>query len=67
MLEATDEQEDFLSKGENGATGIVKFALRTSSGEPVPPGNYTVDVYGPGAAGGESAAVAARKSFVVEG
>lgn len=63
-LEALDEQEDHLRNGENGATGIVKFALKTKSGEPVPPGNYTVDVYGPGA---ENGAVAARKFFVVEG
>ena len=67
-LEALDEQEDHLRKGENGATGVVKFALKTSSGEPVPPGNYTVDVYGPGTASQEdAAAVAARKFFVVEG
>ena len=63
-LEALDEQEDHLRKGPDGATGIVKFALKTESGEPVPPGNYTLDVYGPGA---ENGAVAARKFFVVEG
>ena len=64
-LEVLDEQEDQLSKAENGATGIVKFALKTDSGEPLPPGNYTVEVYGPGEAdgGGEPAV---RKSFVVE-
>ena len=66
-LEATDEQEDHLRKGENGATGVVKFALKTRSGEPVPPGNYTVDIYGPGGTSGEDRAVAARKFFVVEG
>ena len=65
-LEALDEQEDHLSKGENGATGVVKFALKPSSGEPVPPGNYTVDIYGPGGTDEEGAA-AARKRFVVEG
>lgn len=54
-----------MSTGENGATGIMKFALKTTSGEPVPPGNYTVEVYGPGATGGEYA-VAARKLFVIE-
>ncbi|CAN5340611.1 hypothetical protein BH24ACT19_BH24ACT19_04900 [soil metagenome] len=64
-LEVLDEQEDQLSKTENGATGILKFALETNSGEPVPPGNYTVEVYSPGedAGGGE---LAVRKSFVVE-
>ncbi len=66
-LEALDEQEDHLRKGPDGATGIVKFALKTGSGEPVPPGNYTVVLYGPGTAGEEGAAVAARKFFVVEG
>ncbi len=65
-LEALDEQEDHLSKSENGATGVVKFALKTSSGEPVPPGNYTVDIYGPGGTDEEGGA-AARKRFVVEG
>lgn len=64
-IEVLDEQEDQLSTGENGATGIMKFALKTTSGEPVPPGNYTVEVYGPGATGGEYA-VAARKLFVIE-
>ncbi len=66
-LEALDEQEDHLRKGPNGVTGIVKFVLKTSSGEPMPPGNYTVDVYGPGIAGEEDGVVAARKFFVVEG
>ena len=60
-------RENNLSKGENGTTGIVKFALKTNSGEPVPPGNYTVDVYGPGVADGGDNTVAARKSFVVQG
>ncbi len=64
-IEVLDEQEDQLSKSEDGATGIVKFVLKTNSDEPVPPGNYTIEVYGPGEAeaGGEPAA---RKSFVVE-
>lgn len=62
-LEALDEQEDQLRSTENGATGIVKFALETRSGYPVPPGNYTMDiVYGPEG----DAAVAARKLFVVQ-
>jgi len=61
-IEAVDEQEDQLSSDDGGASGIVKFALRTRSGEPVPPGNYTLEIHG---AGGSAAA--ARKSFVVEG
>jgi len=64
-LEVLDEQEDQLSRAENGATGILKFALKTNSGEPVPPGNYTVEVYSPGEAG-EGGEPAVRKSFVVE-
>jgi hypothetical protein len=69
-LEALDEQEDHLSKSENGATGVVKFALKTRSGEPVPPGNYAIDVYSPGnpdeVVGGEDGAVAVRKFFVIK-
>jgi hypothetical protein len=65
-LEILNEDNN-LSKGENGSTGIVKFALKTNSGKPVPPGNYTVDVYGPRAAEGEDNSVAARKSFAVQG
>lgn len=64
-LEAVDEQEDQLSTDEGGASGIVKFALKTRSGEPVPPGNYTVEIYGPDATGEEDA-VAVRKLFVIE-
>ncbi len=65
-IEAVDEQEDQLSSDEGGASGIVKFALKTRSGEPVPPGNYTLEVHGAPAAGSEEG-VAARKFFVVEG
>lgn len=63
-IQALDEQEDQLSSGENGATGIVKFALETGSGEPLPPGNYTLDIYGPETAGTQDAAV--HKLFVIE-
>ncbi len=67
---AVDEQEDQLSSDESGASGIVKFALESRSGGPVPPGNYTLEVYGPpvedpGGSPGERAAV--RKFFIVEG
>jgi hypothetical protein len=64
-IEVLDEQEDQLSTGENGATGIMKFALKTTSGEPMPPGNYTVEIYVPGANGDEDV-VAVRKLFVIE-
>jgi hypothetical protein len=65
-IEALDEQEDQLNSGSNGATGILKFTLETRSGEPMPPGNYTVEIHGSGADDREGA-VAASKSFVVEG
>jgi hypothetical protein len=43
-IEILDEQEDQLgrpqlSSGSNGTTGILKFALETRSGEPIPPGD----------------------------
>ena len=44
----------------------MKFALEKRSGEPIPAGDYTVEIYGPGTGDG-AGAVAARKSFVVEG
>ena len=69
-IEAVDEQEDQLSSGggSGGASGIVKFALKTRSGEPIPPGNYTVEISGApgGEFGGEPGATAVRKLFVVE-
>ncbi len=58
-IEVLDEQEDQLSSGSNGATGILKFALETRSGEPMPPGNYTVEIHGSGTGDG-AGAVAAR-------
>lgn len=65
-IEVLDEQEDQLSSGSNGATGILKFALETRSGEPMPPGNYTVEIHGSRTGDGADAVVA-RRSFVVEG
>jgi hypothetical protein len=44
----------------------LKFALETRSGEPIPPGDYTVEIHGSGIDDG-AGAVASRKSFVVEG
>ncbi len=64
-LEAVDEQEDQLSAGVDGATGILKFAFETSSGEPVPPGNYTLDVSSVGEDAGADG-VMVRKSFAIE-
>jgi hypothetical protein len=39
---------------------------QTRPGEPLPPGNYTVEIYGSGSGSG-AGAVAARKSSVAEG
>lgn len=60
-IEAVDEQEDQLSSGGEGggASGIVKFALRSRSGDPIPSGNYSVEISD---AAGEPAV---RKLFVV--
>ena len=44
----------------------MTFALETRSGDPKTPGDYTVEIHGPGTDDG-AGAVAARKSFVVEG
>ncbi len=44
----------------------MKVALETRSGEPIPPGDYTGEMHGSGTGDG-AGAVAARKSFVVEG
>jgi hypothetical protein len=44
----------------------LKFALQTTPGEPLPPGNYTVGIYGSGSGSG-AGAVVARKSSVAEG
>ena len=65
-IEVVDEQEDQLGAGDNGAIGIMKFALKTSSGEPLPPGSYTVEIRGVGS-GVEGDDVTARKRFVIEG
>ena len=57
-----------MRKGTSGATGVVTFTLRMRSGEPVPTGNDTVNVYGSGTVTQENGhTVAARKFFVVEG
>lgn len=66
-IEAVDEQEDQLSSGgeADGSSGVVKFALRASSGEPIAPGNYTLEISG-AAEGGAGAEPAVRKLFVVQ-
>lgn len=65
-LEAVDENEEQLNPSGNGVSGVVKFIVRTKSGEPVPPGDYTVIIYRSGS-NLESKEEAARKLFIVRG
>ena len=64
-IEVVDEQEDQLTPAEKGVAGVIKFALRTRSGESLPAGNYTVVIRrsGPDVENSE----VARKLFVVRG
>lgn len=64
-IEVVDEQEDQLTPAEKGVAGVIKFALRTRSGESLPAGNYTVVIQRSGS-DVESSEVA-RKLFVVRG
>lgn len=41
-IDVVDEQEDQLTPSEKGVAGVIKFALKTRSGESLPGGNYTV-------------------------
>lgn len=41
-IEVVDEQEDQLTPAGTGVAGVIKFALKTRSGESLPAGNYTV-------------------------
>lgn len=64
-LEVADEQEEHLGPSGDGVSGVVKFAVRAESGEPLPAGNYTVSIYA--ARGGtEAEGAAARKYFVIQ-
>ncbi len=65
-LEAVDENEEQLSPSSGGVSGVAKFIVRTKSGEPVPPGDYTVIIYRSDA-NAEGEEEAARKLFVVRG
>ncbi len=65
-IEAVDENEEQLNPSGGGVSGVVKFIVRTKSGEPVPPGDYTVIIYRSGS-NVESKEEAARKLFVVRG
>jgi hypothetical protein len=61
-LQVSDEREEHLGPSGEGVSGVVKFAVRTESGEPLPAGDYTASIYA-APSGGEDAA--ARKYFVI--
>jgi hypothetical protein len=63
-LEVSDGQEEHLGPSAGGVSGVVKFAVRAASGEPLPVGDYTVSVYASGEGMGGNGA-AARKYFVI--
>lgn len=63
-LEVVDEQEEQLGPGEGGVSGVVKFAIGTGSGEPVPPGDYAVSIHRLGDDVEKEKAVATKR-FVV--
>lgn len=60
-IKVVDDREDQLAPSEGGVSGVLKFAVRTESGEPLPAGNYDVALY----LSGGNGEPAARKSFVV--
>jgi hypothetical protein len=57
-LQVSDGQEEHLGPSAEGVAGVVKFAVRTESGEPLPRGNYTVSIYSAGN-------LAAKKYFAI--
>jgi hypothetical protein len=59
-----DEGEDRLAVSYGGASGVLKFAVRSGSGGRLPSGDYTVAVYSTSGGAGENDVVA-RKYFVV--
>jgi hypothetical protein len=59
-LEVGGEAEERLVRDGGKVSGMIKFSIRSASGEPVSPGDYTVSV---SQAGGERPI--ATKSFVV--
>jgi hypothetical protein len=62
-IEVLDGQEEQLGPSGGGIAGVVKFAVREESGEPLPAGRYTVRIY----TGPESRDLAAIKYFVIQG
>jgi hypothetical protein len=63
-LVVSKEGEERLSVTYGGASGVVKFAVRSGSGGRLPSGNYTVAVYAASGGAGENSVVA-RKYFEV--
>jgi hypothetical protein len=61
-LEVSDGREEHLGPSGGGVAGVVKFAVSTESGEPLPPGDYTVSIY----ASQEARDAAARKYFMIQ-
>jgi hypothetical protein len=64
-LEVSDGQEEHLGPSGGGVSGVVKFAVRAESGEPLPAGEYTVSIYA-AEEGSKTGNVAARKYFVIQ-
>jgi hypothetical protein len=64
-LVVSDGQEEHLGPSGGGVAGVVKFAVRTGSGEPLPAGEYTVSIYAAGQ-GAMTANLAARKYFLIQ-
>jgi hypothetical protein len=65
-IEVLDGQKEQLGPSGDGVSGVVKFAVRTESGKPLPAGNYTVSIYA-GSEAMESRDPAAIKYFVIQG
>lgn len=61
-LEVSDGQEEHLVRAGDGVSGVVKFAVRAESGEPLPAGGYAVSIY----ASEEETEAAARKYFLIQ-
>jgi hypothetical protein len=63
-LRVVDSSGEPLRVSDSGVSGVVKFAVRPESGERLPAGNYTVEVY-TATGGSQRSSVVARKYFVV--
>jgi hypothetical protein len=63
-LRVVDSSGEPLRVSDGGVSGVLKFAVRPESGERLPAGNYTVEVYS-ATGGSQRSSVVARKYFVV--